>query len=219
MSPIPVLIIVAVVLGLLFGGSFRNFEHLRVNWWVLAFVGIVLQIAPVPEIDGVAPDVVGFVMLIGSYVSLLAFLAVNRWIPGATLMAIGLLMNLAVVGLNQGMPVRAQAIERAGGSVEALEDGESPKHHLMTDDDRLWYLGDVIPIPPPAGIVLSPGDLLLYGGVMWFVIRVMRGRSRENPRPLAMWFLKYRGKHAPNHWRTPAGYRHRHHEEAGSWET
>jgi hypothetical protein len=212
--------VIAVLLGLVFGGSLRNFEHLRVNWWLLAFVGIVLQISPVPSMYGVEPDVIGFAMLMGSYVSLLAFLAVNRWIPGASVMAIGLIMNLAVVGLNGGMPVQAEAIERAGGTIDALEAGESPKHHLMTDDDLLWFFGDVIPVPEPAGVVLSAGDVLLYGGVVWFVIQVMRGRSHENPRPLAMWFLKYRGKHAPTHWRTPARYRHRHHVEeasSGTW--
>ena len=73
--------------------------------------------------------------------------------------------------------------------------------------DLLAPLGDVIPIPPPAGVVLSIGDVLLYAGMAWFVFQVMRGRSRETPRPIAMWFLAYRGKHAPGHWRMAARYR------------
>jgi hypothetical protein len=207
MSPVLIVIAAAVLVGLLAGGSLRNFERLRVHWWAIAFVGLGLQIVPVPEFAGVPTWAVGAGMLAASYVLLLVFLAVNRWIRGAAVMAIGLLLNLAVVGANGGMPVSAHAIETAGGSAAALADGSGAKHHLMNDADLLWPLGDVIPIPPPAGIVLSVGDLLLYAGIAWFVVQVMRGRSRENPRPIAMWFPGYRGKHAPGHWRLPPRYR------------
>jgi Family of unknown function (DUF5317) len=174
---------------------------------VLAFVGLALQIVPAPAFARVPIWAVGAAMLAASYVLLLAFLTVNRWIPGATVMAVGLLMNLAVVAVNGGMPVNARAIEAAGGSVDELAAGAGAKHHLMIDDDVLSPLGDVIPIPPPAGVVLSIGDLLLYAGIGWFVVQIMRGRSRENPRPIAMWFPAYRGKHAPGYWRMPARYR------------
>jgi hypothetical protein len=207
MSPILVVIAAAILVGLLAGGSLRNFELLRVHWWALAFIGLALQIVPVPELARVPIWAVGAGMLAASYVLLLTFLTVNRWIPGASLMAIGLLMNLAVVASNGGMPVNANAIEAAGGSVAVLADGAGAKHHLMNDADVLSPLGDVIPIPPPAGVVLSIGDVLLYVGIAWFVVQVMRGRSPENPRPIAMWFPAYRGKHAPGYWRMPARYR------------
>jgi Family of unknown function (DUF5317) len=207
MSPILVVIAVAVLVGLLVGGSLRNFELLRVHWWALAFIGLALQIVPVPALSRVPVWALGAGMLTASYVLLLTFLTVNRWIPGAAVMAIGLLLNLAVVASNGGMPVSAHAIETAGGSVAVLADGAGAKHHLMNDADVLSPLGDVIPIPPPAGVVLSIGDVLLYAGIAWFVVQVMRGRSRENPRPIAMWFPTYRGKHAPGHWRMPARYR------------
>ena len=207
MSPVLIVIAAAVLVGLLIGGSLRNFERLRVHWWLLAFAGLALQIVPVPAIGGVPMWAVGAGMLAASYVLLLTFLTVNRWIPGAALMAIGLVLNLAVVAFNGGMPVSAGAVEAAGGSAAVLADGTGAKHHLMNDEDVLSPLGDVIPIPPPIGVVLSIGDVLLYLGIGWFVVQVMRGRSRENPRPIAMWFLAYRGKHAPGYWRMPARYR------------
>jgi hypothetical protein len=215
MSPVVVVLALAILVGYLFGGRLKNFERLRVHWWALAFGGVLLQAAPVPQIDGVDPEVIGTGMLVASYVLLLGFLTINREVPAAGVMAAGLLMNLLVVALNGGMPVSATAIRQAGGSAEALTVAASPKHHLMTDEDVLPFLGDVIPVPQPAGVVLSPGDVLLYGGMAWFVIQVMRGRSRENPRPIAMWFPSYRGKHAPGHWRMPARYREPDHAEAG----
>jgi hypothetical protein len=207
MSPVLIVIAAAILVGLLAGGSLRNFEHLRVHWWVLAFAGLALQVLPVPGISGVPIWAVGAGMLVASYVLLLTFLTVNRWIPGAAAMAIGLLLNLAVVAFNGGMPVGARAIEAAGGSAAVLTNGSAAKHHLMNDADVLTPLGDVIPIPSPIRVVLSIGDVLLYAGIAWFVVQVMRGRSRENPRPIAMWFLAYRGKHAPGHRRMPAQYR------------
>jgi hypothetical protein len=177
------------------------------HWWALAFGGIALQALPVPAIDGVEPRVVGTTVLVLSYLLLLAFITVNRWVPAAGVIAVGVLLNLSVVAANGGMPVSTSAIRTAGGSALALASSHDEKHHVMTDGDVLTLLADVIPVPRPAGIVLSIGDELLYLGTAWFVIQVIRGRSRENPRPLAMWFLSYRGKHAPSYWRIPARYR------------
>ncbi len=154
-------------------------------------------------------------MLALSYAFLVAFLVSNRWIPGAPVMQVGLLLNLAVVMVNGGMPVQAAAIERAGGDPYALMQTSPTKHHLMTEDDVLWQLGDIVPLAPPIGDVLSIGDLLLYGGMVYSITEIMRGRRRENPRPLALWFPGYRGKHAPDYWRMPIRYRSPDHAAAG----
>jgi hypothetical protein len=215
--PMPPIVVLAaaVVVGLLFKGSLRNFERVRIHWWALAIGGLLLQIVPIPSFPDirVSDGTAGALLL--SYGLLLGFLAVNRWVPAAALMAVGLLMNIAVVGANGGMPVSANAIIRAGGSEQALIAAQDSKHHLMTDDDVLRPLADVIPIPPPGRVVLSIGDVLLYSGMAWFVVQVMLGRSRENPRPMAMWFPAYRGKHAPAHWRLPARNRTAGHAAAG----
>src|SRR6266550_4195673 len=187
MSPILLVLVVAVLIGLVTRGSFRNFERLHVHWWGLALGGVALQLLPVPTIGALNPEIAGTAMLVASYVLLLGFLTVNRWVPAAGAMAVGLLLNLVVVA----------------------SDGGAAKHHHADGEDLFVPLGDVIPIPEPAGVVLSIGDVLLYAGMAWFVIQVMRGRSRENPRPLAVWFLGYRGKHAPAYWRMPARYRAR----------
>ena len=207
MSPVLAVIGLSLVVGLIAGGSLRSFERLHVHWWALVFVGLALQLVAVPRYGSVPASAIGAGLLIASYVLLLMFLTVNRWIPGAAVMAVGLLMNLAVVAANGGMPVSARAVESAGGTASTLATDAAAKHHLMSDRDLLAPLGDVIPIPPPASVVLSIGDVLLYAGMAWFVFQVMRGRSRETPRPIAMWFLAYRGKHAPGHWRMAARYR------------
>lgn len=206
MFVIPAIFLIALVVGFALGGRLRNLERLQVHWWGFAFAGVAMQFLPVPSLGSVSPRLVGTAMLIGSYLALLVFLAVNRWLPAVAVMTVGLLMNLTVVAANAGMPVQPAAITAAGGSLDSLATG-SAKHHLMTDRDLFPFLGDVVPIPPPGRIVISYGDVLLYGGIAWMIVQVMRGRTRENPRPLAMWFPSYRGKHAPAHWRMPARYR------------
>jgi hypothetical protein len=207
MLPVLAVLVVAIAIGYALGGRLRNFEHLRINRWALAIAGLALQTLPAPALEGMAARVAGPLMLGTSYVLLLAFLAANRWIPGASVMAIGLLLNLLVVAVNGGMPVRASAVERAGGDPAVLIAADDAKHHVMDADDILWPLADVIPIPAPARLVISFGDVVLYGGIAYSIVQIMRGRRLENPRPFAWWFPEYRGKHAPAHWRIPARYR------------
>jgi hypothetical protein len=203
--PIAILLGSAVAVGFMLGGSLRRFESVPFHWWGLAVAGLALQVIPIPSfLTGEARVIAGPLILVASYAALLGFVTVNRWLPGAAAMALGLLLNLAVVVANSGMPVSPAAVRAAGGPDVVTIQG--PRHVLMTDATKLRPLGDVVPVPP-FRLALSPGDLLLYGGVAWFMIAVMLGRSRANPRPLAPWLSSYRGKHAPAHWRLPARYR------------
>jgi hypothetical protein len=205
MTIVLLVLALAVLAGLLTGGSIRFLERFRVHWWGLAPIALVLQSVPVPV--GTAQRAgLAAASLVSSYVLLLAVIGVNRRVPGAALMAAGLTMNLAVVALNGGMPVSRDAVLAAGAEgVIIIEDGA--RHHLMSDADVLRPLADVVPVPSPFGVVLSVGDVLLYGGLAWWCFVVTRGRFRENIRPPARRFLMYRGKHAPASYRLPARYR------------
>ena len=185
------IVVLALLAGLVAGGSVRSFEHVRVHWWAAALGGLLLQAAPVSRDHFLA-----VATLAGSYALLVAFAMVNRRLPGAWLIMVGLAMNLAVVVPNGGMPVSAAAIHTAGAPASA-QISVDLKHHEMTDDDVLAFLGDVIPIPEPIGIVLSAGDVVLYLGLAWFLVAITLGRSGENRRPPAQRFQMYRGKHLP----------------------
>jgi hypothetical protein len=202
MQLILIVLVVAIAIGLIARGSFRPFEHLTIHLWGLALLGLALQAVPLPS--GASRATVTTV-LVGSYTLLIVCLLANRRMPGVPVMLVGLTLNLLVVGLNGGMPVSADAVRLAGGSpgdVPVAGSG-AEKHHLMSDDDVLRPLGDVIPGPPPLGDVLSIGDVLLYGGLAYFVVMVMLGRSGENRRPPARYLQGYRGKHLPRARRLP----------------
>src|SRR5919109_820982 len=61
-----ILIVLAVLIGFVAGGSLRPFEHVRVHWWGAALVGMLLQALPLAGSLGTAA-------VIGSYVLLLGF--------------------------------------------------------------------------------------------------------------------------------------------------
>jgi hypothetical protein len=200
MAFVLLIVAAAVLVGFIARGSLRNFERIRVGWWGIALVGLALQAVPVPARFG-SRWAVG--VLVTSYIVLIVFVGLNRRLPAAPLILIGLLLNAVVIAANGGMPVSGSAIERAGARGEGLLTGiEGTKHHLMGPDDVLTPLADVIPIPPPAGVILSVGDLCIYAGVAIFVIWVMLGRFQELPPPRAR-LQMYRGKHLPASRRLP----------------
>jgi hypothetical protein len=130
-----------------------------------------------------------------SYAMTVGFAVLNVRVPGMPLVLVGLALNALVIVPNGGMPVSRSALIHSGqGDVlQVLIDEGAAKHHLLTDDDVLTPLADVIPVGDPIDQVVSVGDLFVYAGLMWLIVATMRGRSQRPPeagRP-------YRGKHRP----------------------
>ena len=194
MTLVLIVIGLAVGIGFIAGGSLRPFERLTVHWWGVALAGLVLQAV---SLRGDIGDAAALAILVASYGLLLAFAVVNRRLPASWLVMAGLVLNILVIGVNGGMPVSASALDTAGANAEELLGAGTAKHHLMSPDDSLTALGDVIGIPAPVGAVISIGDVLLYAGVAILVVAIMLGRSGENRRPPARIFQGYRGKHLP----------------------
>jgi hypothetical protein len=185
----------ALVAGLVAGGSIRRFADLRPRWWLLAPVGLALQGVPLPDGRHGGDLVIRMLVFGASYVLVLAF-AIRNWrFPGVPLIVVGLLLNGLVVTANGGMPVSRSALVASGQAdvMHLLLEDEGAKHHLMRPDDVLTPLGDVIPIPEPIGQVVSVGDVLVYAGLVWLIVAVMRGQTDAlGPRPETE---PYQGRH------------------------
>ena len=130
---------------------------------------------------------IGVTLILVSYVLLLAFCVLNLRHAGMGVVFVGIALNLVVMGLNGGMPVRREAIVASGittriDDVDSLDFGT--KRHLETDDDRLPVLGDIIPVPV-AGEVLSFGDLAMSVGVAAVLVNLLRRRTRTMAPDLA----------------------------------
>ena len=111
---------------------------------------------------------------------LLVFAFANIRLAGFVLIFVGLALNLTVIAANQGMPVTRHALVASGqGSLLGdLEHHGGAKHFLARPGNTvLLSLGDVIPIGDPLNQVVSAGDCVVYGGVVWLIAAAMRGRS------------------------------------------
>jgi hypothetical protein len=96
--------------------------------------------------------------------------------------AVGIALNALVITVNSGMPVRRDAIVAAGiADDRAIDDIDfGTKRHLEEPDDRLMFLGDIIPVPVLEE-VLSFGDLVLAVGVADVLASLMGSRRRPEP--------------------------------------
>jgi hypothetical protein len=164
-------LLLAALAGRLYGGSFSNLGRLRIAWTPLALIGLAMQFVGGP---GRWP----LTLLIVSFVLLLVFGSVNLEVPGFPLIVLGVILNFLVIAVNHGMPVAERAIVASGQQETLSELVSDPgvKHHLAGANDELMFLGDVIAIPRPVGQIVSLGDVLTYGGVVWVVVAGMRRR-------------------------------------------
>ena len=133
------------------------------RWLILLIEGLLVQLVfDIWDPPGLTNAGALAVLLIAN-LSVLAFLILNRSLPGVILIAAGLLLNTCVITANQAMPVSAAAARRAGLE-EPTEVRGDLKHELLDDDTKIGFLGDVIPVPVLQE-VLSIGDIVLALGV------------------------------------------------------
>ena len=203
-------VLLSVCLGYLFGGRLDRLEALRPRWWGLVILGLGIQFVPLPNGVSGTDLVIRTAVLALSYSLLLTFGLVNVRMPGMFLVVIGLACNMTVIVVNGGMPAGAQALIDSGQEdvLACLRnpcgadkgDQGADKHHLLTDDDQVTFLADVIALPQPIGQAVSVGDILVYAGLTWLIVATMRGWT-PSARPAGS--RPRRGKHRRGATREP----------------
>jgi energy-coupling factor transporter transmembrane protein EcfT len=176
MKLVALILAIAVAVGYLLGGRLSQLSELHVRYAPIALIGLLLQVVNPP---GRWP----FALLIVSFVLLVVFTVANLRTAGFALILVGVVLNLAVIALNGGMPVDRDALlasDQADTLIPLVRE-QGAKHHLARSDDRLLFLGDVIPVPAPLRQAISIGDLFTYGGVAFVVVATMRRRVRPVP--------------------------------------
>ena len=110
------------------------------------------------------------------------FLVGNARLPGVPLVALGLLLNVVVIGANAAMPVSVDAAARAGISRAELGLARDAMRVPTGPDTRLGSLGDVVPVALPRWPqVVSPGDVLVAAGV-GLLLLTAGARRPQTPR-------------------------------------
>ena len=184
-----ILLVVGIAIGLIRGGKISNLASIDFQQPWLVFVGLGIQIAGELIAAFVSPSFReggrGLITLALSYGFLIAFVIVNRKIPGAVFIGAGLALNLLVILPNGGMPVSSRAAHIAGFDPSGYLD-TALKHRPLDAHTLFGFLGDVIPLPG-LGKVVSIGDIVLGVGILILTQKLTRGSTSSEhldaPRP------------------------------------
>ncbi|WP_123788360.1 DUF5317 domain-containing protein [Phytoactinopolyspora halophila] len=100
---------------------------------------------------------------------------VNRWMPGARLVAFGIATNALVLLLNGAVPVSTDAAARAGVDTTGITTDQNVEP--ANDSTRLSWLSKNIPVAlPMRPEVVSPGDITIAAGLATILATGMTGR-------------------------------------------
>jgi hypothetical protein len=159
---------VAVAVALATGGHLGRVADREWHWPVLVFAALAVQ--ALIEVGPSFPrsSNVGLVLLLVSYVMLLAFCAVNLRHRGLAVVAVGIALNAIVIAADRGMPAKAPGDARVAATI---------KHHPLSDRDHLTGFGDVIVVRPLHQAV-SLGDIFMAGGLISVLVHASRPRRK-----------------------------------------
>lgn len=166
---------VGLMAGFLSGGRPHHMARRSLRSAPLLVAGVVIQLLA----EWIGGTLTTALVLI-SYVVLMAYAARNIHIVGMALVLLGIAANAAVIGLNNGMPVRPNAVVSAG-LAEPHELGRlegDAKRRPERPGDKLMVLADIIPVPVLREVV-SFGDLIIGVGMADVVVHLMRPPRRR----------------------------------------
>ncbi len=173
------ILLVAIAGGLLAGYGWARWRRrpyqvpaLRSTWLIL--VGFIPQliVAFVPATRSLVPDWLAGLGLSASLIAFLAFVWINRRLPGMPILLVGLVLNLVVTVANRGwMPISPEVASRVVGedvskyAAAGVRFGQKDIL-LPLQDIRLEFLADrfLLPTGPSHAVAFSAGDILIAAG-------------------------------------------------------
>lgn len=158
-------IVLAALVVAVTRGSFRRLGHIELRAIWLLLLALAIQVAlEFVTMSEERMDDAGFGLLMLSYVLILAFCVANRRTSGLLVVAIGVTLNILVIGFNQGMPTKDEVVTRNGREIR-IPIERTVKHRPEMPDDKLAFLSDRITLGV-ANQYFSIGDLVIALGII-----------------------------------------------------
>jgi hypothetical protein len=186
--PILTLGLLSLIISWVRGTPPTDLANARLRWLALPVISFVVQLAAFIRFANVLEAIAPW-LHVASMGLLLVFLAANLRYRSLLFVALGVLLNLAVIGSNGGyMPVRPADMRAAGfyDVAETLEaKGHFQKSTVLDGATRLPFLGDVIHVPVPFGPdrLISAGDVFIAVGTFLFFQEALPSRRRTRLQP------------------------------------
>jgi len=168
-------VLLALLVGLLTGGSAARLGQLRLTWAPLIVLGMVVQLLLFSSPVGNALGDAAPAAYVLSNVAVLVAVAANLAIPGLPLVLAGGASNLLAIVANGGyMPVSPSTLAAMGRLPKVDYSNSAPR-----DVVALAPLTDMFAMPAwvPLANVFSIGDLLIGVGAAVAVFAAMHGRG------------------------------------------
>jgi hypothetical protein len=183
--------LVMIAVGWALGGRLHALQALPIRWGALPLAAFGIQWLLV-RVPGADPRPLLGAAFAASYGLLIAFLLLNRRLPGLKLALVGTLLNLAAILANGGfMPIApatfAAVYPDRPAPVAGQRIPQSKDVLLPADQASLPGLGDTLVLTWPFRSVFSIGDLVLAAGLGTLILvgmqpgRLRRRRAAQRP--------------------------------------
>lgn len=184
------IIILALLVGVIKGGNIGKLEKLHIKGWYLLATSFTIEIASLflisktnYNISRILEDKFSIIHIL-VYSLLIIGLFMNRREKGFKIIMLGSILNFLTILANYGkMPVSIKSLENAGlyNQLTLLYDDRIMTHVLMTENTKLSFLGDIIPIarPYPFPKIISFGDILISIGLFILIYSYMIKKEKH----------------------------------------
>jgi len=176
--------LIGVAVAMLFGGRLSALAEMRLRGISLVYLAFLLQVVAFPYawLPWHTSDNAAIGLWIASDTVLVLVMLRNIRLPGVSLIAVGLCMNLAAILANSGhMPALPSALRDAGLHYHVSMNSEAMNHPALPWLVDRWADPKWIPLAN----VFSVGDVVIAVGGFIVALAVMRARV---PRPIRALF-------------------------------
>ena len=159
----------------------------RGGWKLAAVVISLFTLQWITVVYASERTILQMAFLILSHIALILLVLLNRYVPGAKLFALGIILNTVVMVANGGwMPVTPQTYQFVHPDQTEVEVSANPPKSkniiLPRSETKLWILSDFIPVVLPwRRNAISIGDVLLIIGAAQFLFQTTTKKQEQLP--------------------------------------